>query len=83
VRSVLVLPHVHYFGTIVQARAHAQEGHCIAVDLGVIRRQGHLEPERAWLGRPSPELLRQEGERAMPDPVSAERERRKRENKRM
>jgi uncharacterized protein (TIGR02996 family) len=69
---------VHYCDTIMQARRHAQNGHCIAVDLGVIRRQDDLEPQRLWMGWPSPETVRQEEERMRPDAVSAERERRKR-----
>jgi uncharacterized protein (TIGR02996 family) len=69
---------VHYCGTIMEARKHAQKGHCIAVDLGVIRREDDLAPRLRLLGWPSPELLRQEEERVRPDPVSAERERRKR-----
>jgi uncharacterized protein (TIGR02996 family) len=69
---------VHYCDTILAARKHASASHCIAVDLGVIRRDGDLEPQRMWLGRPSPETLRQEAERTKPDAVSAERERKKR-----
>ncbi|MBN9518290.1 TIGR02996 domain-containing protein [bacterium] len=68
---------VHYCDTIVEGRRHAHQGHCVAIDLGVIRRDGDLEPERMWVGRASAETLLQERERAQPDPVSAERERRK------
>jgi uncharacterized protein (TIGR02996 family) len=71
---------VHYCDTITEARRHAWEHHCIAVDLGVIRRNGDLEPPmQMLLGRPSPAWLRREQERMQPDPVSAERERRKRD----
>jgi uncharacterized protein (TIGR02996 family) len=71
---------VYYCDTIGEARLHAWERHCIAVDLGVIRRTGDLEPPTSMLlGRPSPAWLRREEERMRPDPVSAERERRKRE----
>jgi uncharacterized protein (TIGR02996 family) len=70
---------VNYCETIGEARRHAGEGHCIAVDLGVIRREHDLEPVLMWLGRPSAEMVRQERERTQPDPVSAERERRKQE----
>jgi uncharacterized protein (TIGR02996 family) len=70
---------VHYCDTIMEARKHAQNGHCIAVDLGVIRREDDLAPRRLMmLGWPSPESIRQEEERVRPDAVSAERERRKR-----
>jgi uncharacterized protein (TIGR02996 family) len=68
---------VHYCDTIQQARKHAWAGHCIAVDLGVIRREGDLERPRMFMGRISAEFLREEDERMQPDPVSAERERRK------
>jgi hypothetical protein len=70
---------VYYCDTIGEARRHAWERHCIAVDLGVIRREGDLELPRTFLGYPSPATLRREQERARPDPVSAERERRKRD----
>jgi uncharacterized protein (TIGR02996 family) len=73
---------VHYCDTIMDAREHAWKGHCIAVDLGVIRRKEDLEPERMWLGRPSVKTLQQEKERMQPDAVSAERQRRKQEAKR-
>jgi uncharacterized protein (TIGR02996 family) len=69
---------VHYCDTIGEARKHASAGHCIAVDLGVIRRDDDLEPQRFWLGHPSAETLRKEAERVQPDAVSAERERKKR-----
>jgi uncharacterized protein (TIGR02996 family) len=69
---------VHYCETITEARRHAWDGHCIAVDIGVIRRGGDLQPQMMVLGRPSVESLRREQERMEPDPVSAERERRKR-----
>lgn len=68
---------VHYCDTITEAREHAWDGHCIALDLGVIRRTGDLQPRLMSLGRPSAESLRREEERMRPDPVSAERERRK------
>jgi hypothetical protein len=70
---------VHYCETIGQAREHAWEGHCIALDLGVPRRDGDLEPQAMFLGRASVEDLRREDERMQPDAVSAERERRKKE----
>jgi uncharacterized protein (TIGR02996 family) len=72
---------VYYCDTITEARRHAAEQHCIAVDLGVIRRDRDLEPEDMYLGRPSAALLRREQERMQPGPVSAERERRKQDKK--
>jgi uncharacterized protein (TIGR02996 family) len=74
---------VHYCESIGEARRHAGEGHCIAIDLGVIRRDHDLEPLRMWLGRPSAEMVREEQERMQPDRVSAERERRKQERAEM
>jgi uncharacterized protein (TIGR02996 family) len=71
--------HVHYCDTITEARLHASAGHCIAVDLGVIRRKDDLQPKRIMLGMPSPDFMQAESERMEPDPVSAKRERRKRE----
>jgi uncharacterized protein (TIGR02996 family) len=73
---------VHYCDMIMEARDHAQHGRCIAVDLGVIRREGDLTPRCALMGLPSPQMLRQEEERAKPDPVSAERELHKRQQPR-
>jgi uncharacterized protein (TIGR02996 family) len=69
---------VHYCDTIMEARQHAQDGHCVAVDLGIIRREGDLEPQRMWMGRIRPETLQRERNRVKPDPVSAARESRKR-----
>jgi uncharacterized protein (TIGR02996 family) len=72
---------VFYCDTITEARRHANNARCIAVDLGVIRREGDLEAPGMYLGRPSAETLRREQELAQPDPVSAERERRKRQKR--
>jgi uncharacterized protein (TIGR02996 family) len=68
---------VHYCDTIQEAREHAWAGHCIAIDLGVIRREGDLEPPEVVMGEISSEALNWEAERMQPDPVSAEREHRK------
>ncbi|MDB5312521.1 MAG: hypothetical protein JWO38_6723 [Gemmataceae bacterium] len=70
---------VHYCDTIVVARRHARAGHCIAVDLGIIRREQDLELRRTVVGKPSRDFMRRERERMQPDPVSEERERRKQE----
>src|SRR5262245_12688926 len=64
---------VHYCDTIGEARAHAWAGHCIAVDLGVLRRDRDLEPQAMYLGRPSAHTLQREHERMQPDAVSAQR----------
>jgi uncharacterized protein (TIGR02996 family) len=69
---------VHYCDTLAVAREHAQQGHCIAVDLGIIRREDDLSPHRMWAGRPSAETLRKEEERWKLDTVSIEREAQKR-----
>ena len=68
---------VHYCATLTEARKHAERGHCVAVDLGIIRRDDDLAPRRRWLGRPSAETIRKEEERWELDPVSAAREVRK------
>ena len=68
---------VHFCDTITDARTHAFAGHCIAVDLGVIRRNGDLEPPMAVAGMLSPDYWKRQEELNKPDPVSAERERRK------
>src|SRR4051812_43774814 len=74
---------VHYCDTITAARNHTLEGHCVPVDLGLIRREGDVRHplEGVTFGRMSPDDLRREKELMKPDPVSAERERRKREAK--
>jgi uncharacterized protein (TIGR02996 family) len=69
--------HVHYCDTIIEARQHAAQHHCVAVDLGVIRRDGDLTGPRLLLGRIRVEDLQAERERLRLDPVSEERERRK------
>jgi uncharacterized protein (TIGR02996 family) len=73
--------HVHYCDTITAARNHALERHCVALDLGIIRREGDLRHplEGVMFGRISTAALDRESELFKPDPVSAERERRKRE----
>ena len=70
---------VYYCDTIGEARHHAWDQHCIAVDLGVIRREGDLEPVRMTVGFAGVPLQPRELELMQPDPVSAERERRKRD----
>jgi uncharacterized protein (TIGR02996 family) len=72
---------VHYCDTIVAARAHARQGHCVAVDLGIIRRQNDLAPRRTVRGKMLPAhaatLRAQEDARLVLDDVSREREERK------
>jgi uncharacterized protein (TIGR02996 family) len=75
------LQQVHYCDTIGEARHQAEQGHCVALDLGVIRRPGDLTPPLLLVGRISAEALEEEEERSRPDPVSAERERRKRQRR--
>jgi uncharacterized protein (TIGR02996 family) len=70
---------VHYCDTITVARDHARQGHCVAIDLGIIRRDGDLASPRMMMGRVSPRFLQEEEERSKPDPVSEAREQRKRE----
>jgi hypothetical protein len=73
---------VYYCDTINEARENAWEGRCVAIDLGVIRRERDLERPRMMVGMVDPNWFRQEEERMKADPVSAERERRKAEARR-
>ena len=71
---------VHYCDTITVARNHARQGHCIAVDLGIPRREGDVNSTRMMtLGRPSPASLERQRKQNEVDEVSRERERRKQE----
>jgi uncharacterized protein (TIGR02996 family) len=63
---------VHFCDNLADAREHAQAGHCIAVDLGVIRREKDLERRAMFLGQPSAAAIRQELEEDI-DPVSQAR----------
>jgi hypothetical protein len=75
---------VHYCDTITVARAHARQGHCVAVDLGIIRRENDLAPPqgRRLMGRMLPDRARQlqeeERRRLQVDDVSRAREEAKR-----
>ncbi len=71
---------VHYCDTIVEARRHARLGHCVAVDLGIIRRDNDLAPRRRLMGRMLPNAVAaaRRHEREV-DEVSREREERKRQ----
>jgi hypothetical protein len=63
---------VYFCDNIADARQHSLEGHCIAIDLGIIRRDGDLVPRTAFTGQPSREDLRQSYKQDM-DPVSQAR----------
>jgi len=63
---------VYFCDNLADAREHSQEGHCIAVDLGIIRREGDLRPRAMFLGRPSKEDVRKTYEEDV-DPVSQAR----------
>src|SRR5262245_7967950 len=65
---------VHYCDTITQAREHAQQEHCVAVDLGIIRREGDLLRPVVVVGRPGPEWYKWERNWLQVDAVSRERE---------
>jgi uncharacterized protein (TIGR02996 family) len=72
---------VYYCDTIMEARDHAGDGHCVAVDLGILRRQDDLRGRMLLRGKISREASRREEERLRPDLVSAERDQRKRAKK--
>ena len=63
---------VYFCDTLADAREHAHDGHCIAVDLGIIRRDGDLRPPMYFAGQPSKEDLQQTYEEDV-DPVSRAR----------
>jgi uncharacterized protein (TIGR02996 family) len=73
---------VYFCDTIGEARRHTWDGHCIAVDVGIPRREGDLEMPMMVLGRPSLEYMRRQEELQRPDPVSVARERKKAERER-
>jgi|GEM_PF-6123323 len=72
---------VHYCDTITEARKQAQRGHCVAVDLGIIRHEDDLSPPLMILGRMSPREAERQARRLEVDQVSREREERKRQGK--
>jgi uncharacterized protein (TIGR02996 family) len=68
---------VYFCDNLADARQHAQENHCLAVDLGIIRREGDLEPgpdvlHRMIFGMARIENSRVDFERDL-DPVSLAR----------
>jgi uncharacterized protein (TIGR02996 family) len=63
---------VHFCDDLAAAREHAQQGHCIAVDLGITRRDRDLIPATMFLGRPSREDVLKTYEEDL-DPVSQAR----------
>jgi uncharacterized protein (TIGR02996 family) len=70
---------IYFCETITEAREHAEKGHCIAVDLGIIRRENDLAPRQLVLGPPSlVAFWEAEDKRLAPDAVSLQREERKR-----
>jgi uncharacterized protein (TIGR02996 family) len=71
---------VHYCDTLLVARRHARQGHCVALDLGVIRREGDLFPTRVLVrGRMLPPRI-PAIERGL-DAISRMRENKKREER--
>lgn len=73
---------VHYCDTITVARQHAHQGRCVAVDLGIIRKNGDLDLPLRRVGRISLRELERERTRQVTaraiDPVSKKREQAKR-----
>jgi uncharacterized protein (TIGR02996 family) len=76
---------VYYCDTIGEARDHARQGHCVAVDAALPRAEGDLRELPLWtlrtMGRPSPtdvELEKENRRRGQEaERISEERERRK------
>jgi len=50
---------VYYCDNLADAREQSSNGHCIAVDVGIVRRDGDLNPPTLFLGRPSKQELRE------------------------
>ncbi len=75
---------VYYCETIGDARAHARQGHCVAVDIAIPRKRDDLNPPRRLMGRmlPNSRAWERMAERERlanePDEVSSEREERRR-----
>ncbi|QJW96925.1 TIGR02996 domain-containing protein [Frigoriglobus tundricola] len=66
---------IYFCETIMEAREHAEKGHCIAVDLGIIRHENDLAPEMIVFGPPSVVAIWEaEKKRLAPDAVSLARE---------
>lgn len=63
---------VYFCDNLADARNHSESNHCIAVDLGVIRREDDLRPPTMFLGRPSREAVLKTYEEDI-DPVSQAR----------
>jgi uncharacterized protein (TIGR02996 family) len=63
---------VHFCDNLADAREHSIAGRCIAVDLGIPRRNRDLVPPTMYLGQPSRETLRESYEEDI-DPVSEAR----------
>lgn len=76
---------VHYCATIREARHHARAGHCIALDLGVIRHEGDVPRPNPLLegvmGMMIPDWEAEAAALTL-DPVSAEREQRRMDRER-
>lgn len=70
---------VYYCDTIQVGRDHVEQGHCVVVDLGVIRKARDLEPRDTFtMGRFTAEYYEREEERLRLDAVSEKREQAKR-----
>jgi hypothetical protein len=63
---------VYFCDNLADAREHATEGHCIVVDLGIIRREGDLTSPYAFAGQPSKDDIRESYEKDI-DAVSRAR----------
>jgi hypothetical protein len=63
---------VHFCDNLADAREHSEENQCIAVDLGIIRREDDLLPRTFFAGRPSKAEVRKTYEEDL-DPVSQAR----------
>jgi uncharacterized protein (TIGR02996 family) len=63
---------VYFCDNLADARSHSEGNHCIAVDLGILRREGDLQPPIQFLGQPTANDLWESYVEGM-DPVSEAR----------
>lgn len=70
---------VYYCDSITAARRHARQDRCVAVDLAIPRQEFDIGPRPALMGKITARVARDLLERERPDPVSAERDRRRAE----
>jgi len=64
---------VYFCDNIIEARDLGNQGCCIGIDMGVIRKEGDLYGECAIFGNPSAATIAKNKAKALPDRISAKR----------